>query len=398
VTCLRYACRVKAVSTGDVTLAARLADVDTFSAFGTLVQAGSSAYVGKRHNVLFSLRDERPGPRRVTHVERYPDARRVVFSTTGAPMWLVVLGAGTRPSGPPSAFSIPPGAAVIIDKGIWHAGPRPLEQGVIGELIETVGVADHLDRQTLRELTGVEAVRVVLPDEPDAPAPGLNLSAPNAVMLDASLHDRIRVGCVCFDSLEITDTDTDLVREAEKAADSLRSTWGPATDLAEIPGVTAVREMFRGVDIEPDRLVPSSEVLLAHVLQGNPLRCLDSLRCALDLCALRMRVPLAVYDCERLADQVLIRTGAPGEGYPGRGGKNVHVEGRPVLCDREGPFGSPVGDAERADVSPATRRALVALYLPSDLDAGAVDALIDGVAETVTAHCGGSRTAHLVVG
>ena len=156
--------------------------------------------------------------------------------------------------------------------------------------------------------------------------------------------------------------------------------------------------MFRTVDIDPARFAPSCEAGLARALAGEPPSIRDSLRGVLDLCELRTRVPIAAYDCERLADQVLIRTGSAGETYDEPGRKSVHLEGRPVLCDRDGPFGSLIGDAERARPTTATQRALAAMYLPAGLAAAAVDDLLDRVCEAVVGQCGGHCAGRLVVG
>jgi DNA/RNA-binding domain of Phe-tRNA-synthetase-like protein len=76
----------------------------------------------------------------------------------------------------------------------------------------------------------------------------------------------------------------------------------------------------------------------------------------------------------------------------------VSAEGRPVLCDREGPFGGPAGDALRTRVTPLTRRALVVLYLSPKLERSAVDRLMNLVAAEVTQRCGGREAARLIVG
>jgi DNA/RNA-binding domain of Phe-tRNA-synthetase-like protein len=111
-----------------------------------------------------------------------------------------------------------------------------------------------------------------------------------------------------------------------------------------------------------------------------------------------MRVPVAVHDADKIAEQVLVRPGAPGEGYPGIGRHRVSVEGRLVLSDREGPFGSLTGDALRTRVTTATRRALVVLFLPAGVDRGGADPLLEGVSKAVRQHCGGAEAGRVIAG
>lgn len=386
------------VSSGDVALAAQPVTSENFAPFGQVLAVGARTYLGKRGRLLVTLVERKAGPRRVTHLYRYPEAKRAFLPLGDTPMWIVVLPPGEEPGGPTSVFLLGPGTGVALNEGVWHAGPVPLGDTSLCELLETVGVADRFDRKSLRELVDAEAVRVLLPEEPGAPRRGPDLAAPNAVLLDAALQGRIRLGCVCVDGLEVHAHSAALHAEIEQAGDGMRAMWGQTADLAEVPGVTAAREIHRGVGIDPERFPPRSETLLARVLAGKPLSVGDSLAGALLLCALRMRVPLAAYDCAALGEQILVRTGGPGEGFVGTGRRRIAVEGRPALCDRQGPFGSPLGDARRARTGLSTRRVLVVLYVPPSVDAAAVEEMLEGVARTLTAHCGGRAAGRLVVG
>ena len=58
---------------------------------------------------------------------------------------------------------------MIVERGVWHAEPQPVSDGVLCEMIETAGAADRLDRQPLSDLLGIAAVRVSLPEEPADP-------------------------------------------------------------------------------------------------------------------------------------------------------------------------------------------------------------------------------------
>ena len=388
----------RTVSAGDLALTAQPATSEAFAPFGTLLTSGDRAFLGRRGRVLVALDDRRTGPRRVTHLQRYPEAKRAFLSVSGAAMWVVVLEPGDRPGGRPAAFLVPPGTCAVLNEGVWHAGPVPLEDATICEMLEAIGSADRLDRKSLPDLVDVLGVRVLLSEEPAAASGALDLAAPNAVLLDASLHGHLRLGCLTFDDLEVEEERPALTAELNDAADGLRSMWRHTTDLAEIPGVPAGRELYEELGLDLQRFPPRSEQLLDRVLRGGGLPKEDTLSAALTLCTLRMRVPMAAYDATSLGHQVLIRTGATAEAYAGTGRNRVVVAGRPVLCDQEGPFGSPIGDSHRTRIRGGTRRALVVLYLPTSADPNALEALLDGVAKTIAEHCAGRALGRLVVG
>lgn len=385
------------VSTGDLAIAAQPATRETFRPFGTVLTPGGRTYVGRRGKVLVTQDRRGPAPRRVTHLARYPEAKRIVTAVGGTAMWIVVHPPGEVPDARPAAFLVPGGASLVLDAGVWHAGPVPLAETTLCEMLEAVGPSDRFDRRSVQELAGAQGVRVLLPEDPAAGSGVLDLAAPNAVLVDASLHGRMRLGCLVLDDLEPGDP-TELEVELGQAVEGLRAMWGHATDLGEIPGIAVGRELYAEVGLDPARTVPRAEALVAHVLAGHGVPQEGPLARALALVALRTRLPLAAYDGALVGDQVLVRTGAPGEDYEGPDGRRLAVEGRPVLCGPEGPFGSPVGDARRAGAGPNVRRVLVVLYLPPSADDATIEGWLDGTARTLLAHVGGREAGRLVVG
>lgn len=381
---------------GDLTLAARVAAPETFQPFGRLLDAGDRVHLAA-HGALLALDRAQPGPRRVTHMQRYPDARRVLLPLGPGALLLVVLPPGERPGGPPAAFVVPTGHGVLIERGVWHAGPSPLAELAVAELLETSGPVDHMDRRALRDLVGAEGARVTLPEEPGARAPGLDLTQPNAVLLDAALSGRLRLACLELRDLEVGETGADLSAEGERLSESLRGTFGVLAGIEDVPGVEATRALYRSLGIDPEHVRPSSEALLSWVLEGRPPLRVNALVDAVNLCSLRMRVPLSVYDAERIAEHVLVRSGAPGEAFPGLTRQRVGVEGRPVLCDREGPFGGLAGDSLRTRATTQTRRALVVMVLASTVERASAERLLTSLAETVQRFCGGREAARLVL-
>lgn len=51
-------------------------------------------------------------------------------------------------------------------------------------------------------------------------------------------------------------------------------------------------------------------------------------------------------------------------------GWELNLEGKPVLVDREGPFGTSITDSQRVKILPETRRAWLVSYLPQGVVGG----------------------------
>ena len=183
---------------GDLALTARPASADTFRPFGRLLGLGDHVLLGEGGGVVTSLGAVRPGPRRFTHLQRYPAARRLVLPLGDTSLLVVVLGRDDRAPGPPAAFRTAPGYGVLLDAGVWHAGPVPLSEGAVCEVLETNGSIDRLDQRPVLDLTGVEGIRVQLPDEPGAPGPGLDLEAPGALLVEDGLEERLALGLLLW--------------------------------------------------------------------------------------------------------------------------------------------------------------------------------------------------------
>ncbi len=158
---------------------------------------------------------------------------------------------------------------------------------------------------------------------------------------------------------------------------------------SEIPGLGPARDLYRACGIDPTRTRPSSEALLRRVLQGKSLpRILNAVDLC-NLCALRSLLPIGLYDAQRIRGAVTLRAGAPGESYAGIRKESVHVEGRPVLADAEGPFGNPTSDSLRTSVTEATRSLWMVTFAPAAFDRSALEAHVRAACEGAERHLAG---------
>src|SRR3989449_10658601 len=84
-----------------------------------------------------------------------------------------------------------------------------------------------------------------------------------------------------------------------------------------------------------------------------------------DFCSLQFLLPIGLYDAGQVRGPVSLRRGLPGEAYQGIRKDSVHLEGRPVLADEDGPFGNPTSDSLRTAMTPATRSLVMVIFAPA---------------------------------
>lgn len=161
-------------------------------------------------------------------------------------------------------------------------------------------------------------------------------------------------------------------RRARLAA-SLRESGQALTDD---PVVAALRRLFRAAGTDPTRYRPSSEALLRRLLKGEDLPAIHPLVDLNNQLSIELRVPACVLAEGSFSFPVTLRAGREGERLETLRGP-LSLEGKPVLEDAVGPFGTPITDGQRVKVLAETRRAWLVAYLPEELldEAGARSAL-----------------------
>ena len=182
--------------------------------------------------------------------------------------------------------------------------------------------------------------------------------------LDSGLAGSARLGLVRAAPVAVGPSSPALESEIETTRAGLAAAHAGHSP-AEIPGLEPARRLYRSFGIDPTRTRPSSEALLRRLLQGKPLPRIVNAVDLCNLCALWFLLPIGLYDAETIHGAVTLRRGGAGESYAGVRKEIVHLEGRPVLSDDEGPFGNPTADSMRTCVTPATRSLLMVVFAPA---------------------------------
>jgi len=181
----------------------------------------------------------------------------------------------------------------------------------------------------------------------------------------------VRLGVVEATGARIIPATLELAREMDAACDRLRREL-TVEQVGELDAVSDVRAMFRNWGVDPARYRPSSEALLRRVVGGKGLYRVLNVVDINNLGSIETGWPYGSYDAARLQPPVTFRLGRRGETYEGIGKRTWHLEDRPVLADRQGPFGSPISDSVRTMITEATSEVLMVIYAPAGAAARAI--------------------------
>jgi len=207
------------------------------------------------------------------------------------------------------------------------------------------------------------------------------------VIVSPDVADIVIPGVIVRQGVTVHAYDDRLDGPLASAAESLQT----ATGLEE--ATAATRAMYKRCGIDPTKTRPSSEALLRRVRKGDPLPRVNGLVDIINWCSAETQIAYGLYDLARVLPPVMLRLGAPGEGYDGIRKDRVNVEGRLTLADEHGPFGNPTSDSARTMTTPATTEVLVVLYVPADMPRANGERALALTRERLAQYAGGTEVA-----
>lgn len=166
--------------------------------------------------------------------------------------------------------------------------------------------------------------------------------------------------------------------------------------LADLNGIKKWREAFKLAGTDPSRYRPSHEALFRRLKKGERLPDIHS---AVDLnnyFSVKYCMPIGIYDTEKISGPVIVKIGAPEDGYEGINGREVNMENKLLTADGEGAFGSPIVDSKRTMVTPDTRHALHILYFPPGIPEEKALTQLNTITEAMTHVHGGQALCHIL--
>jgi DNA/RNA-binding domain of Phe-tRNA-synthetase-like protein len=205
----------------------------------------------------------------------------------------------------------------------------------------------------------------------------------------------VKLGLVEAEGLQFRLVDERLAKFMDEVCERKRLEF-TVESLAEAEPTRGVRAMFRAWGMDPSKYRPSSEALLRRVVQGKGLYRVSNLVDIGNLGSIETGWPYGCYDRSRLAPPIVLRHGAPRETYEGIGKRTWHLDGRPVLADRHGPFGSPISDSTRSMIGESTRDMLAVVYAPSGAPEASLGAAMATLCERLSEFAGAAATRSVV--
>ncbi len=199
----------------------------------------------------------------------------------------------------------------------------------------------------------------------------------------------VKLGVVEADGIRVVPVEPELAKLMDEISERKRNEF-TVEALAEAPAIRAVRAMFREWDMDPSKYRPSSEALLRRVVQGKGLYRVSN---AVDVCnlgSIQTGWSFGCYDRARIRAPIALRHGTAGETYEGIGKKMWHLDGRPVLADPDGPFGSPISDSTRSMITESARDILVVIYAPAGGPDSTLEEAMTKMGERFTQFAGAS--------
>ncbi|HXV77416.1 MAG TPA: phenylalanine--tRNA ligase beta subunit-related protein [Candidatus Polarisedimenticolaceae bacterium] len=203
--------------------------------------------------------------------------------------------------------------------------------------------------------------------------------------LNPSLRGRVRVGLVVAEPVSIRPAGAalaGLMRETERVMRERYAGRAPG----EIEPLAAARELYRGFGIDPTKTRPSSEALLRRVLRGRELPSIVNAVDLSNVLSVEFLLPIGLYDAARIDGEVELRAGGPGESYAGIRKHEVHLDGRPVLVDRSGPFGNPTSDSLRTSVDGRTTSLWMTIFAPPSLSGATLARHVERARHSIALH------------
>jgi DNA/RNA-binding domain of Phe-tRNA-synthetase-like protein len=206
----------------------------------------------------------------------------------------------------------------------------------------------------------------------------------------------VQLGLLEAEEGRVAPAEVEFAREMDATCERLRRQL-TLEQVAELSSIRGVRAMFRAWGVDPSRYRPSAEALLRRVVQGKGLYRVSNMVDISNLGSVETGWPYGCYDVAKLAPPVVFRLGVAGEKYEGIGKHTWHLEGRPVLADRQGPFGSPISDSVRTMITGETSAVLAVILAPAGSARAAVEQALEQCARRLERFAGARVRATAVI-
>ncbi|WP_380704586.1 B3/B4 domain-containing protein [Salinithrix halophila] len=184
------------------------------------------------------------------------------------------------------------------------------------------------------------------------------------ISMDPVLKERLpmlKLGVLSFDHCTVITSSPDLREKCIRLVDKLREEIEVA-QISQLSEIQHWRDAFKKLGVSPTRYRPSAEALLRRILKGEDLFGVNSAVDQNNFFSLKTHIPFGSYDGNQIHSPIVCTVGNATDRYEGINGREVSMEGKLLLRDERGPFGSPYVDSRRTRVTEKTRRCFQVVF------------------------------------
>jgi DNA/RNA-binding domain of Phe-tRNA-synthetase-like protein len=185
----------------------------------------------------------------------------------------------------------------------------------------------------------------------------------------------LRIALVEFSNLAIYKSSTELDIEFDKAVKEILDGFS-LESLSSDKAVRNVRDLFKKFGVDPTKWRPSSEAMIRRILKDKGLFRINSLVDINNIVSIRYRLPIGLYDMDKVDGMLTVDIGREGDMFTGLTGREYNAGEKPVVMDSRGIIGSPIVDSDRSKITLETSKALAVIFTNQEeqfehsLDAG----------------------------
>lgn len=159
-----------------------------------------------------------------------------------------------------------------------------------------------------------------------------------------------KLGCIEYKDTTVSETPKMVSGKINLFLSNLRLDYGN-DGLTQIRGIKEWRQGFKSLGMDPSKYRPSSEALIKRALQEKPMYWINGVVDINNLLSMKYALPFGIYNRDKIeGDSIICRLGLPGETYEGLNGRETSMEGKLLLSDASGPYGSPIVDSVRTSI------------------------------------------------
>ncbi len=187
----------------------------------------------------------------------------------------------------------------------------------------------------------------------------------------------LEIGYVEFSDAYVKIKNEEAKQILDQGMEDARNRFSSIDEIKENPDVGSIRKLFRKVGLDPDKEVPSGEMLIRRAISGEGVPFVNNVVAINNYLSMKSGYPCGVYDSDNINGMIRFFIGKEGGCYIALGGRMKKTDNQLLLKDDISIFGGATADSQRTAISKHTRNILMIIYHPE----GASDEVFEDIME-----------------